>query len=209
MSGENWIAVRADCTLESNFREVEKAVREDVKRFNRLAPAKRDGRLFLSENKDGELTIRRAQRVKDHRGQRMVADPDCADDFLTVRCDGATIIAQRQDREPIVIEPRWNRETLTCDLPRWQTAPAPVACQPRDPRAVSVRLRVLTRHARQLVEPHAVDRRQPRHHAGHERGVGGSDLSGPAVQLEPRLRRPNRFRSGRSGVQGHLDALGR
>ena len=117
MSGENWIAVRADCTLESNFREVEKAVREDVKRFNRLAPAKRDGRLFLSENKDGELTIRRAQRVKDHRGQRMVADPDCADDFLTVRCDGATIIAQRQDREPIVIEPRWNRETLTCDLP--------------------------------------------------------------------------------------------
>ena len=62
------------------------------------------------------MTIRRAQRVKDHRGQRMVADPDCADDFLTVRCDGATIIAQRQDREPIVIEPRWNRETLTCDL---------------------------------------------------------------------------------------------
>ena len=30
MSGENWIAVRADCTLESNFREVEKAVREEA-----------------------------------------------------------------------------------------------------------------------------------------------------------------------------------
>lgn len=116
MSGESWIAARADCTLEKNFGTVEKAVREDVKRFNRLAPTKRDGRLFMPEKSHGELTIRRAQRVKDHRGARMVADPDSADDFLTVRCDGNAIVAQRQDREPVVIEPRWNPETLSCDL---------------------------------------------------------------------------------------------
>ena len=116
MSEQNWIKARADCTLENNFKAVEKAVREDVSRFNRLSPAKRDHRLFQSETDQGELIIRRAERVKDHRGQRLEPHPDCTEDVLTVRCEPPSIVARRQDREPVVIDPRWNGDTLSCDL---------------------------------------------------------------------------------------------
>ena len=59
----------------------------------------------------------------------------------------------------------------------------------------------------QLRRQDHLDRRQPRHHAGHEQQVGGPHLPRPAVQLQPELCRPGgQCRCG-CRVQGHLDPL--
>lgn len=119
MSGKGWIAVRADCTLEKSFLEIAKAVRDDIKCFNALRKEKRDGRLFSLAITDDELTVSRATRVPDnrgHRGKSLVPDPNFEDDCLTICCEGAAIVARRQDEEKLVVVPRWNKATLTCDL---------------------------------------------------------------------------------------------
>lgn len=116
MTAPNWVRARAECTLERSFAEVEKAIRDDVAKFNSLATENRRSRLFVVEVRDGGIEIRRARRSENPRGPRLIADPDRDQDFVRVSHGNGEIVAQRQDRDPLTISPQWTADTLSCDL---------------------------------------------------------------------------------------------
>ena len=58
-TGQNWVLVRANCTLQDSFDAIKQAVDIDVGRFNKLAPDKRLGRNFLPERNGSSVVISR------------------------------------------------------------------------------------------------------------------------------------------------------
>ena len=120
MSGEpDWVKARAACTLERNFTALSKAIRKDVRRFNGLPSAIRSARLFVVEDRESGIAILRAKRVNDQRaeqGKRLVPDDDFDQDFIAVEYGDDVIVAQRQPQFELIVHPRWNADTLTCDL---------------------------------------------------------------------------------------------
>ena len=116
MTMPNWVKERAACTLENNFLTIEKSIKSDIKVFNRLAPKNRGKRLFVVENRDDGVDIRRAKRIDDHRGIHLVVDANYDRDFVRVEYGNGVIVAKRQDRPILTICPRWNATSLACDL---------------------------------------------------------------------------------------------
>ena len=60
-----------------------------------------------------------AKRITDNRAQdgfRLAADPDFAQDFVSVEQADGRIVARREPRFELADCPRWNADTLTCDL---------------------------------------------------------------------------------------------
>ena len=116
MNTPNWVKARAECTLQRNFADVANAIRKDVERFNSLSPSNRGDRLFLAEDEEDRLEVRRAVRVTNSRGSHILPDQDYFEDFISVECRDGAIVAQRQDRFELTVYPRWNADSLTCDL---------------------------------------------------------------------------------------------
>ena len=116
MSALDWVKARAACTLESNFLAIEKVLKNDIKAFNRLAPASRDGRLFIDINRDNGIDIQRAKRIDDYREFRIIVDDNYDQDFVRIEYGNGVIVAKRQDRFILTICPRWNAASLACDL---------------------------------------------------------------------------------------------
>ena len=116
MSALDWVKARAACTLESNFFIIEKALKNDIKAFNRLTPVSRGGRLFIVTNHDKGIDIRRAKRIDDYRGSQTIIDDNYDQDFVRIEYGNGAIVAKRQDRFTLTIRPRWNAASLACDL---------------------------------------------------------------------------------------------
>lgn len=49
-------------------------------------------------------------------GKRVIVDSDYDQDFLSVELDENAFISRRQEHVLLRIYPRWNPDTLTCDL---------------------------------------------------------------------------------------------
>lgn len=119
MSVPNWVKARAECTLENTFATLEKTIKKDVRRFNGLPSATRCGRLFVVEDREHGIAIFRAKQIGDYRaeqGKRLVADDDFNQDFMAVGYGDDVIVARRQPQFELTVHPRWNADTLTCDL---------------------------------------------------------------------------------------------
>ena len=72
--------------------------------------------MFIVDERDGGIEIRRARRSESHRGPPLIVDPDRDQDFVRVSHGDGVIVAQRQDRDPLAVTPQWTAETLSCDL---------------------------------------------------------------------------------------------
>ena len=123
----NWVRARANCTIKDNFETLLKEVKQDVVRFNSLSPEKRGDKLFLCKQREDGFAIYQAQNVYTNGKEESVIHGDYVDDFVLIHHTTASIIASRQKRVIVEIQPSWNETTLTCDLcieqqayPLWQ-----------------------------------------------------------------------------------------
>ncbi|MDE0713225.1 MAG: hypothetical protein OXH60_13960 [Rhodospirillales bacterium] len=115
----NWVKARAACTLEENFASLSKSIRKDVRRFNGLPNTIRADRLFVVQDRKAGIAVVRAKLIHDHRaaqGERVIADEDFDQDFVAVEYGNDLIVARRRPQFELTIHPRWNADTLTCDL---------------------------------------------------------------------------------------------
>ena len=108
----NWVRARANCTLEWIFLEITTEMGTDIKGFNDLPPQNRRDRLFDSTLiRDSGLKVSRVSQ--NPVGDMVVVN---ADDFVLVEKTSTHITAKRTGHDSLTITPRWNEETLLCDL---------------------------------------------------------------------------------------------
>ena len=99
---DRWVLARANCTLEGIFDELTSVMESDIREFNNLSPKRRDNRIFDSspiQNTTFEV-------YRTGVGQ----------DVILVQKAGASIKVTRDRGSLLTITPRWNEETLACDL---------------------------------------------------------------------------------------------
>lgn len=107
----NWVLARANCTLEGIFDELTSVMESDIREFNNLSPKRRDDRIFNSSPiQDTAFEVCRVP-LNAVRG-RMRAGQD----GILVQKAGASIKVTRDRGDLLTITPRWNEETLVCDL---------------------------------------------------------------------------------------------
>ena len=107
----NWVLARANCTLEGIFDELTSVMESDIREFNNLSPKRSDDRIFDSSPiQDTEFEVSRVP-LNAVRG-RMRAGQD----GILVQKAGASIKVTRDRGSLLTITPRWNEETLACDL---------------------------------------------------------------------------------------------
>ena len=99
---DGWVLARATCTLEWIFDDITRRMESDIREFNNLSPKRRDDRIFDSspiQNTTFEV-------YRKGVGQ----------DVILVQKAGASIKVTRDRGSLLTITPRWNEETLACDL---------------------------------------------------------------------------------------------
>ena len=107
----NWVLARGNCTLEVIFDELTSVMESDIREFNNLSPKRRDDRIFDSSPiQDTAFEVYRVP-LNAVRG-RMRAGQD----GILVQKAGASIKVTRDRGDLLTITPRWNEETLVCDL---------------------------------------------------------------------------------------------
>ena len=94
-----WVKARLECTVEAAFKTLVAVMESDVKSFNRL-----------SENDDCKVVHVDFRTVTFSRGGRVVAVSP-AGQAIEVKPFHHNVIL-----EVISIEPKWNEETMSCDL---------------------------------------------------------------------------------------------
>ena len=108
---DGWVLARATCTLEWIFDEITNTMESDIREFNNLSPKRRyDRRFDSSPIQDTAFEVYRVP-LNAVRG-RMKAGQD----GILVQKAGASIKVTRDRVSLLTITPRWNEETLTCDL---------------------------------------------------------------------------------------------
>ena len=108
---DHWVLARANCTLDGIFEELTNIMESDIREFNGLSPKRRVERMFDSSPiRDTAFEVYRvppnAVRGRMRAGQ----------DGILVQKAGASIKVTRDRGSLLTITPRWNEETLTCDL---------------------------------------------------------------------------------------------
>ena len=99
---DHWVRARANCTLEWIFFEITDAMESDIKEFNNLPPQNRRERSFDSTPiRDTAFKVFRVSHEND---------------FILVQKSHMGITVERAGDASFTITPRWNDETLTCDL---------------------------------------------------------------------------------------------
>ena len=99
---DHWVLARANCTLEWIFFEITDAMGSDIRKFNDLPPQNRLNRSFDSTPiRDTAFKVFRVSHEKD---------------FILVQKSHTGITVERAGDAFFTITPRWNDETLTCDL---------------------------------------------------------------------------------------------
>ena len=99
---DQWVVARANCTLEWIFDEITATMESDISKFNDLPPKNRLDRLFDSDPiRDTAFKVFRVSHENDS---------------ISVQKSHTCITAKRAGAASFTITPRWNEETLTCDL---------------------------------------------------------------------------------------------
>ena len=99
---DRWVLARANCTLEWIFNEITITMESDIRKFNDLPPQNRLNRSFDSTPvRDTAFKVFRVSHEND---------------FILVQKSHTGITAERAGDASFTITPRWNDETLTCDL---------------------------------------------------------------------------------------------
>ncbi len=105
---KKWVELRADCTVEGAFDQIVEAIECDVVRFNELPEKRCKGRRFKCSretqqrayiaqvDEDGELI---KENVSNH-----------------VEKNHFKILVRHNGDLAFEVEPKWNEETLACDL---------------------------------------------------------------------------------------------
>lgn len=113
---KNWVDARADCTPELTCQALVKIVQGDIQRFNNLPSEKRGDRTFRCRE-DGDNWIVERTRSVLQGGQTIYdLDPEHKDYQIRIGLSDGMIVAERPGVTRLEIEPRWNEETLVCDL---------------------------------------------------------------------------------------------
>ena len=108
---DNWVLARANCTLDGIFDELTRVLESDIREFNDLSPKKRDDRMFDSSPiRDAAFEVYRVSHST--IGERRRAGQD----GILVQKASASIKVTRDRGDFLTITPRWNEETLACDL---------------------------------------------------------------------------------------------
>lgn len=104
----DWVSERAACTLEAKFEEIVKVMRSDVEKVNMQPCEIRLHQLFHAEQQEtGQFLVRRSPADKPSDISGCVTLKLCKkENKLMVCCPDNTFD----------IYPRWNKETLNCDL---------------------------------------------------------------------------------------------
>jgi len=119
MSSPNWVLARSRCTAAHYFGEIEKVIRRDVDRFNRLEAVKerQSGFVVVSYPRGDTIEVHPAKMHDYGNGRHeWVKESGAVADFVSVICSGTTISATRADVWRIDLKLEWNVETLACDM---------------------------------------------------------------------------------------------
>ena len=109
----DWVLARANCTLEGMFEELRCTMEGDIKRFNSLPPPRRRRMMFDSN------------QVHSHKFEVYPVARNPAGDMIRINTNDSIFIqmtnilitAERSGvHAPLTITPKWNEESLTCDL---------------------------------------------------------------------------------------------
>ena len=99
---DNWVLARANCTPEWIFFGITCAMESDIRKFNDLPPQNRLNRSFDSTPiRDTAFKVFRVSHEND---------------FILVQRSHMGITVERAGNASFTITPRWNEETLACDL---------------------------------------------------------------------------------------------
>ena len=108
----NWVLARANCTLDDTFDKVTKQMESDANAFNNLSAEIRKDRLFGSHYRaSGTFDVFPAYEDEDD-GLVEAASADS----ISVKKSSTYIVAARNLHDPLKITPKWNEDTLSCDL---------------------------------------------------------------------------------------------
>ena len=108
----DWVRARAACTLDVMFENLTKQMQLDTKNFNGLSAEFRRDKLFSSE----------PPRKHAFEVFPAYADPDNgliktgSPDTVSVKMSAIHITVTRHLHDALTITPKWNEETLLCDL---------------------------------------------------------------------------------------------
>ncbi|MDE0147045.1 MAG: hypothetical protein OXM58_01615 [Rhodospirillaceae bacterium] len=107
----NWVAIRADCTVQGTFEQIVDTIERDVERFNKLDPAKRLQRTLRCERKNmSVLFVGRLNSQND-----WVEEEESPGVKIEVRA--ATKIHAFHGKQCLFqTRHEWNEDTLACDL---------------------------------------------------------------------------------------------
>ena len=107
---ENWVMARANCTLDRMFEELTNVMETDIERFNSLLHKTWSNRNFGSSFvRDTGFEI---YQVVQNLENWIRMDGDS----VLVKQTSTCIRASRSGQEVLTITPRWNEDSLTCDL---------------------------------------------------------------------------------------------
>lgn len=113
----SWVRNRAQCTIKRNLKVIADAVVQNTRTFNALNKEERHNRFFGHEwCGDQSLEIYLAEKGDDGTILYKVGEDDHQNYVVHISCSDACVIVYRKDLPSIEICPKWNTETLTCDL---------------------------------------------------------------------------------------------
>ena len=116
----NWVQKRAECTIQKSFESIVDRIRKDIKTFNNLQ-TRFDGRfIVIHKEHSGFAKVVKAHIVLDDGKQvPMPIDKD-SPHCITVEIKDSNIYAEvhteKSTEFSLIVERKWNSETLTCDL---------------------------------------------------------------------------------------------
>ena len=103
----NWVNERARCTLSSKFAELLDTVKFDVEEVNRTPSPRRHGQLFKVECKSDSCTL--VRRFRENSSNETSGN-------VTFEIKEREIHIHLPERVTFQIMPKWNEESLSCDL---------------------------------------------------------------------------------------------
>jgi hypothetical protein len=104
---QNWVELRAACTVQGTFEQIADTIERDVERFNKLPAQKRQDRKFKCSRQ--ELSVISVNDVDD-------AGEITSRMGIHVQKNSLKIRARRGYDLLFEIEHEWNERTLACDL---------------------------------------------------------------------------------------------
>ncbi|MDE0154113.1 MAG: hypothetical protein OXS28_00670 [Gammaproteobacteria bacterium] len=117
---QDWVSLRARCTVQHRFDELKETLMADVSKFNNLHEkyiGKR--RFYADDDTDMQLQIFRGYVVHDTDGSRVVEKrPDYENDpdhRIEITVEDESFVVRQGQIMDVRIGTRWNADSLSCD----------------------------------------------------------------------------------------------